>query len=119
MRLADGAADRLGQVSVKGEGDQMGQNLGVRVGSEDNSAGFEPGPEGPEVLHYPVVHDHEIAGRVAVGMGVPVRRNPVGCPPGVAYAGVAGKGSPIHTSDEPGELPLRLGDGHLPPAGDR
>ena len=45
-----------------------------------------------------------------MGMGVPIRGDPVGGPAGVPDAEVSGKGGRIDDSFESGELAFRLGD---------
>src|SRR6476620_32701 len=64
----------------------MRQNLGVGLGFEGVAFGGELFPELKVVLDYAVVNDNDLAGAIAVRMGVFFCRPPVGSPSGMSYA---------------------------------
>ena len=64
--------------------DQMGQNFGIRLGVELVAQLFEFFTETVIVLDDTVVHDHQPAAAVSMGMGVRFGRCTVGSPPGMA-----------------------------------
>ena len=76
--------DSSRQIAVQIFLDQMGQNLGIRLGVELVSQLFEFFTEAVIVLDDTVVHHHQSATAVSMGMGVLFGRCTVGCPPGMA-----------------------------------
>jgi hypothetical protein len=78
-----GLTDRLGQVHRAGEGDEVGEHLGVCVGDQLHAEGGQLRPQLGSVLDDPVVDHRHPAGLVGVRMGVHVRGLPVGGPAGV------------------------------------
>src|SRR5579864_463946 len=65
---------------------QMGDDFRIRLGSERVAFFDEPLLERKVVFDDPVVHHHDLAGAVAMGMGVLFRGTPVGRPAGVSDA---------------------------------
>ncbi len=86
LEQAQGMADGVGQVALVRLLDEVGDRLGVGLGGEGVAARLEPVPQLAEVLDDPVVDDRDLAGAVAVGMGVQVVRAAVGRPAGVGEA---------------------------------
>jgi hypothetical protein len=74
-----------------GAGHQVHRHLGVGVAGELNPGGLEFGTQCGVVLDDPVVHDRELAGGVAVRMGVAIGRAAMGGPAGVTDAGRPGQ----------------------------
>ena len=72
-------------------GDQVNGDLGVGVAGELHPGGFQLGAQRREVLDDPVVDDRDLAGGVAVRVGVAVGGPAVGGPAGVAEPGAAGE----------------------------
>ena len=70
-------------------GDQVHGDLGVGVAGELDAGGFQLGAQRGEVLDDAVVDDGDLAGGVAVRVGVAVGGAAVGGPAGVADAGGA------------------------------
>jgi len=83
-RAADGFVEprRVAQMAL----DQVGDHLGVGVRGEPMALARQPLLDREVVLDDAVVHDHEGAGVVGVGMGVLVGGTPVGRPARVADA---------------------------------
>ena len=75
-----------GRALAVGVGHQVHRDLAVGVTGELHPGRFELGAQHREVLDDPVVHDGELAGGVAMRMGVAVGGTAVGRPPGVAHA---------------------------------
>src|SRR5699024_36950 len=91
------------------DGEQVGGDIGVRVGAQLDAAGLELVAQGGEVLDDAVVDDGGLAVEGEVRVRVDVVRATVGGPPGVAQAGVAGQGvaaDDVDALDEVAELAL-------------
>ena len=86
FELAERRPDRLGEVAVVGLLDEVRDRLRVRFRREGVAARFEAAAQLPEVLDDPVVDDRDVAGAVAVRMGVQVVGAPVGRPARVGEA---------------------------------
>ena len=86
LELAQGGPDRVGEVAVVRLLDQVGDRLGVGLGGERVTAGFEPVAQLAEVLDDPVVDDRDPAGAVAMRVRVEVVRPAMGRPPSVGEA---------------------------------
>ena len=82
QRVADG----VGQVAPVGLLDEVGDRLGVGLGGQRVAAGLEPVAQLAEVLDDAVVDDRDLAGAVAVRVGVEVVRPAVGRPARVGEA---------------------------------
>ena len=80
------AARTASAVTGVGLFDEVGDGLGVRLGSQDVAAFLEAVAQLPEVLDDPVVDDRNLAGAILVRMGVEVVRSSVGRPAGVRQA---------------------------------
>ena len=87
----DGLGDALGSdAAVFGErlvqviADEVGENLGVRLGQETMSMPLEAVPEGGVVLDDAIMHHRNLAGLVEVRMRVDVAGQAVRGPAGVA-----------------------------------
>ena len=91
------------------DGEQVGGDLGVRVGDQLDAAGLELVAQGGEVLDDAVVDDGGLAVEGEVRVRVDVVRAAVGGPAGVSQAGVAGQGvatNDVDAFDEVAELAL-------------
>src|SRR5699024_2005330 len=75
------------------DGEQVGGDLGVRVGDQLDTAGLELVAQGGEVLDDAVVDDGCLAVEGEVRVRVDVVRATVGGPAGVPQAGAAGQGA--------------------------
>ncbi len=119
-RAVEAAADHphgLGEVTVVGLAQQVGDDLGVGLRAQRVTALGELRPQLGEVLDDAVVDDRDLRGVVQVGVGVGVRRSAVGGPPGVADSGgTAGERGLGERLLEVGELsgPLVGGEAPLP-----
>ena len=69
-------------------GDQVHGDLGVGVAGEFHAGGLQLAAQCREVLDDPVVDDRDLAGGVAMRVGVAVGGPAVGGPAGVAHPGV-------------------------------
>ncbi len=86
--------------------DQVGQDFGVGLRCEDRPAGLQLLAQGLEVLDDPVVHNHELAGGIDVGMRIEITRFTVRCPTGVPDSHRTGQRLVLETSLEIDDLPL-------------
>ena len=84
--LAEGGADRVGQVAAVVLLDQVGDDLGVGLGAESVALGHELAPQLRVVLDDPVEHDVDLVDAVAVRVRVLLGDPPVGRPARVAEA---------------------------------
>ena len=67
--LPVGGPDSFGQVAVEVLGDQVGDHLGVGLGTEDEPLGLEFGPDLGVVLDDAVEGDLDVTGLVRMRMG--------------------------------------------------
>ena len=72
-------------------GDQVHRDLGVGVAGELDALGLQLAAQRGEVLDDAVVDDRDLAGGVAVRVGIAVGGPAVGGPPGVSEPGVPGQ----------------------------
>ena len=86
LELPQGVADGVGEVALVGLLDEVGDRLGVGLGGQRVAARLEAVAQLAEVLDDPVVDDRDLAGAVAVGMGVEVVRAAVRRPARVGEA---------------------------------
>ena len=115
----DGLADRLLEIPVVGGRYQVGQNLGVGLRAEPHARVLQTVPQLPEVLDDPVVHHHERAGGVGVGVGVAIRGNAMGGPAGMADPRPPAQGGLLEAGHQPVQLALGLAHRHRAVAGHR
>ena len=80
-----------GRALPVGAGDQVHRDLGVGVAGELHPVGFQFMAQRREVLDDAVVHDRELAGGVAMRVGVAVGGPAVGGPAGVPDPGGTGQ----------------------------
>jgi hypothetical protein len=83
FHLAHGLSDRIRQIAVKIEGDQLGQDFRIRFGTKGNPFFFQLFFQQMVVFNNAVVNDENIFRLVPLRMGVLHRRLTVGCPPGM------------------------------------
>ena len=89
--------------------DQMRHHLGVGLADELVTLGGELGAQLAKVLDDPVVDQMDASGAVLVGMGVDQGGPPMGGPPGMADAQVAGRLGPLlQAAGELGDLAFAL-----------
>ena len=72
FELAQRVAHGVGEVALVGLLDEVGDRLGVGLGGQRVAAGLQPVAQLAEVLDDPVVDDRDLAGAVAVRVGVEV-----------------------------------------------
>src|SRR5262249_42775331 len=92
---------RFAEIAVEVPGDQVSDDLGIRVGEKLDAIRFELALEDGEVFDDAVVHDGDFVVAADVGMRVQVGGCTVCGPAGVAYAVTTGNGS---IPKEPQEL---------------
>ena len=118
-RPGDGVAHRLLQVAVVDRGHQVRQHLGVGLRPEPDPRVLQLAAQLPVVLDDPVVDHHEVPRSVGVGVGVPIRRNTVSGPAGVADPRPPAQRRLLQAGHQPVELALGLGHGHRAVVGHR
>ncbi len=91
-------------------GDEVGEDLAIGVGSELVAVALQALLQLGEVLDDPVVDDHEVAGRIRVGVGVAIVRLAVRGPPGVPDSDGSRRGIIGEQSRQTVDLALSLGD---------
>ena len=85
--LAEGGADRVGQVAAVVLLDQVSDDLGIGLGAESVALGHELAPQLRVVLDDPVEHDVDLVDAVAVRVRILLGDPPVRRPARVAEAG--------------------------------
>ena len=86
----DGLFHRRHQVILEIFLDQMGKDLGVGLGGEDVAFGLQFLPQRMIVFDDAVMDDDQIAGAIAMGMGVLGGRRAMGGPAGMAKTDMGG-----------------------------
>ena len=89
LYLGHGLPDGLLEITIEVSGDQMGEDLRIRVRPERDARLFQLLFEGMEVFYDAVMDHKHVSVLITVGMGVFLGRLPVGCPSRVCDAGGA------------------------------